>query len=573
MADLTPDQAYELALARHMGGDLAEAERIYELILGSAPAHGPTLQAFGVLHGQQGDYLRSESFLRRASLAIPDSADVWSNLGNVLRILEKHGESILACQRAVELQPAHAFAWGNLSGVLRLEGRVREAKAAAQQALTLAPDFVEAKVNLGCCHQAVGEPEQAAQLFGELVKQAPNSLYAWSCLLMNQLYDPRPGLADLCQSAREFGRLHPQPFAPKKPKVIKKVGFISGDFCHHPVGLFTQPLLEAWDHSRHEAHLFINLSEGDEVTKTLIEAVQGRGSFIQGLTDPDACALIKSLGIDLLIDLSGHTAKNRLGILTAKPAPYMASWLGWSGTTGLKQMDFIVADRWCLPEGQERHYTETPLRLPESLFCLKPASGAIEKDPHEGLRLGSFNNPAKISQPCLKAWAELLGSLPEAVLVLKYRGFADPEVAEAFLAKLESLGILRSRVELHGWMSREEHWRLLSTLDLGLDTWPYSGATTTTDFLQAGVPIPTLAGDRYVHCMSASVLSAAGAAGWITHSVGEWLAMMGRFAGDSEFREREGKRIKEGLASSPLCDSKGFALAFQNMIEDIPSFR
>ena len=163
MADLTPDQAYELALARHMGGDLAEAERIYGLILGSAPAHGPTLQAFGVLNGQKGDYLKSESLLRRASLAIPDSADVWSNLGNVLRILEKHGESILACQRAVDLQPAHAFAWGNLSGVLRLEGRIHEAKAAAQQALTLAPDFVEAKVNLGCCHQAVGEPEQAGE--------------------------------------------------------------------------------------------------------------------------------------------------------------------------------------------------------------------------------------------------------------------------------------------------------------------------------------------------------------------------------------------------------------------------
>lgn len=570
MADFTPDQAYELAMAQHMGGNLVEAERIYRLILEAVPGHGPTLQALGVLSGQKGLYLESENRLSQAAKALPDSADVWSNLGNVLRILEGHKESIEACQKAVQLQPSHAFAWGNLSGVLRMEGRIREAKMAAEKSLALAPDFIEAKVNLGCCHQALGEVEAASDLFVELTQKAPDSLYAWSCRLMNQLYDPRPSPKDLADTAREFGSRLPKSTAKSRPKTIHRVAFLSGDFCQHPVGLFVEPLLNHWDHNRHEVHLIINLSEGDEVTRRLINAVNGRAHFVQGLSDSDVCRLIEKLGIDLLVDLSGHTAKNRLGVVAAKPAPWMASWLGWSGTTGLRQMDFIIGDAKCLPEGCEPFYTEKPLRLPHSLFCLTPAAPETPLTDHEGLRLGSFNNPAKISRPCLTAWAELMGRLPEAILVMKYRGFSDPEVAGAFLARLEALGITRERVELHGWTTREDHWRLLASLDLGLDTWPYSGATTTTDFLQVGIPIPTLAGDRYVHNMSASVLAAAGAENWIAHSVPEWMTLMEKLAHAPETRSLEGRRVKEGLAASQLCDGPGFARDFQNLIDTVP---
>lgn len=570
MPDLTPDQAYELAMAQHMGGNLAEAERIYSLILEAAPGHGPTAQALGVLCGQKGAFIESERHLHHASQVLPENPDVWSNLGNVLRILERHRDSIEACQRAVQLQPSHAFAWGNLSGVLRMEGRIKEAKEAAERALALAPDFIEAQVNLGCCHQALGDVEAASDLFESLTVKSPKSLYAWSCRMMNQLYDPRPSASELAATARQFGAQFPPNSPKRRPGKIRRVGFLSGDFCQHPVGLFVEPLLKNWNPDRQEVHLLINLSDGDEVTQRLSQAVKGRAHFIQGLTDPEVCRLIEKLEIDLLVDLSGHTAKNRLGVAAAKPAPWMASWLGWSGTTGLTQMDFIIGDSWCLPEGCEPFYTERPLRMPHSLFCLTPLAPVLPVIEHEGIRLGSFNNPAKISQPCLAAWAELMSRLPEAVLVIKYRGFSDPEVAEAFLGRLESLGVARHRAELHGWTTREEHWRLLASLDLGLDTWPYSGATTTTDFLQVGVPIPTLTGDRYVHNMSASVLASAGAVSWITHSVNEWLALMEHLAKSPGLRQEEGARIRRGLAASPLCDGRACAQAFQDLIDGMP---
>lgn len=567
MAEMTPDQAFQAALSQHMAGDLAEAEAIYNLILEAVPNHGPSLQALGVLFGQKGSYLASEELLSKASLAMPDSADVWSNWGNVLRILERHDESIAACQKAVELQPNHAFAWGNLAGVLRMKGRINEALAAAETSLKLAPDYIEAKVNLGCCWQALGETQKAGRLFEELTERNPDSIYGWSCLLMNQLYDSTVSLGEISATSRKFGAKYPSPKRLTKPKRIAKVGFLSGDLCQHPVGLFMLPLIKNWDHGRHEPHLFVNLSQGDHVTEKLAENAQV--NFIQGISDSEVVAFMRRVGIDLLIDLSGHTAKNRLALVALAPAPWQAQWLGWSSTAGLKQIDFIIADDWCLPESHEHAYIERPLRMPHSLFCLVPSGEALDPAPYAGLRIGSFNNPSKISGECLAAWAKLLQKLPEAVLVLKYRGFSDQEVKTAFLKKLESLGVGSDRIELHGWLNREDHWKLLSTLDLGLDTWPYTGATTTTDFLQAGIPIPTIAGDRYVGRMSASVLAAAGADGWITDSPERWEELMLNLAHDPEGRRAEGKSVKDGLTNSPLCDGVKFALDFQNLIDSI----
>jgi predicted O-linked N-acetylglucosamine transferase (SPINDLY family) len=568
MADMTPDQAFQAALSQHMAGDMAEAEAIYKMILDAVPSHGPTLQALGVLYGQLGGYLASEELLAKASKVMPDSADVWSNLGNVLRILERHEESIKACQKAVALKPDHAFAWGNLAGVLRMDGRINEAKKAAETSLKLAPDYIEAKVNLGCCWQALGETQKATKLFEDLVFKNPDSLYGWSCLLMNQLYDHTVPLSEIAAASRKFGAKFPTPKRLPKPRRIEKVGFLSGDLCQHPVGLFMLPLIKNWDRGRHELQLFANLSDGDKVTKRLEKKAQVH--FIQGIPDADVAAFMKEVGIDLLIDLSGHTAKNRIGLVAAAPAPYQAEWLGWSSTTGLKQVDFIIADEWCLPRGHEKAYTERPLRLPHSLFCLELCGHAIDPTPHKGLRIGSFNNPSKISSDCLTAWASLLKKLPEATLVLKYRGFSDQEVKAAFLKKLADLGIRPDRIELYGWLSQEDHWKLLSTLDLGLDTWPYTGATTTTDFLQAGVPIPTIAGDRYVGRMSASVLSAAGARSWITESVEEWQELMVNLAQDPKRRQNEGTSVRDGLASSTLCDGPKFAKDFQDLIDTIP---
>lgn len=514
---LTPDQAYERAIALHMGGSLDQAEEIYRLILQAVPSHGPSLQALGVLLGQKGSYLLAEPLLRRAAEAMPENADAWSNLGNLLRILERFEDSVEACRKAVALNPRHSFARGNLSGSLRLMGRSLEALAEAQEAVALDPGNLEARVNQGCSLQNLGRLKEAIEVFRQAAARHPESLYAWSCLLMALQYSDLHRPDDLWSEVQKFRKTQPPAPSRPKPKAVRKVGFISGDFCQHPVGLFLVPLLEGWDHDRHELHLFSCLPGQDEVTRLLASHADGFHE-IAGMPDPEAHRLIQGLEIDLLVDLAGHTAKNRIPLLMGRPAPIQASYLGYSATTGLKAMDCLIGDPWCTPPEHDRWFTERVVRLQGSLFG-KVAPGALRRN--EGPpRLGCFNNPAKISDSALRLWRELMVRVPDAVMVLKYRGLEDAGVQEAFLSRID---LPCERVEFHGWANPEEHLALIRGLTLGLDPFPYSGATTTRDLVEQGIPVPTMAGDRYVSRMSASVLHAAGWGGLVCLNPSAWL--------------------------------------------------
>jgi predicted O-linked N-acetylglucosamine transferase (SPINDLY family) len=514
---LTPDQAYERAIALHMGGSLDQAEEIYRLILQAVPSHGPSLQAMGVLLGQKGRYLASEPVLRQAAQAMPENADAWSNLGNVLRILERFEESVEACRRAVALNPRHSFARGNLSGSLRLLGRSLEALAEAEEAVALDPGNLEARVNQGCSLQNLGRLKEAIEVFRQASQRHPESLYAWSCLLMALQYSDLHRSDDLWAEVQRFRKTQPPPPSLPKPSSIRRVGFLSGDFCRHPVGLFILPLLQGWNRSRHELHLFSCLPGRDEVTESLASCSDGFHE-IAGLPDPEAHRLIRMTGIDLLIDLAGHTAKNRIPLLMSRPAPLQASYLGYSATTGLKAMDFLIGDSWCTPPEHDRWFTERVVRLKGSLFgVVTPGPVRCSSGPP---RLGCFNNPAKISDSALRLWRQLMESIPEAVMVLKYRGLEDLSVQDAFLRRLD---LPRERVEFHGWTSQDEHQVLIEGLTMGLDPFPYSGATTTRDLVSRGIPIPSLVGDRYVSRMSASVLQAGGWGSLICRSHQEWL--------------------------------------------------
>jgi protein O-GlcNAc transferase len=566
---LTPAQAQERALALHMAGNLQQAEEIYRLILEAAPDFGPSAMTWGVLRGQVGDYFASEELLLRAARHMPDSADVWSNLGNVQRILEKNSESAESCRRAIALQPNHSFAWSNLSAVLRLTGKIQDSLEAARQALSHSPDFLEARVNEGCALQSLGRMDEALDAFLDLTRSNPTSLYGWSCCLLALQYSDRHSQEEIHSLVRRFWNTQTPPPKQRLPERVRKVGLLSGDFCQHPVGLFCQPLLEGWDHDRHEVHLFSNLAGGDEITESLAGFADGFHS-ISGVSDQDAESLISRLGIDVLVDLSGHTAKNRMSLLLLKPAPLIASYLGYSASTGIRAVDFLIGDPWVTPPEQERFYTEKVLRLTTSVFCrplAKPptlkANGGVQK------RLGSFNSPAKISASSLDLWAKLMEAEPNTVLVMKYRGFDDREVQDAFRGQMQQRGVSGERLEFHGWMSRGDHQQLVESLDLHLDTHPYTGATTIADMLEAGIPCPTIAGDRYAGRMGASVLWAAGMEMLVCADSDEWLRICRRCLHDDDFR----RIVSDAMSFAPRSafgSGRELAQSFQDVCAAMP---
>lgn len=567
---MTPQQAYEAALARHMGGDLAGAEDIYRRVLGVEP-HAPSLMALGVLCGQAGRYQESAEFLAQAAAAMPQNADAWSNLGNVLRILEKYQESVEACNKATEVDPGHAFAWANLSAGLRMVGRLKDSLDAADRSISLDPSGIEARVNRGSALQQLLRPAEAIDEFQAITRERPESYYGWSCLIMGLQYSDRHGPDDLAAAGNGFGALFPVPPKPRECRAVRRVAFISGDFCSHPVGQFIHAMTSHWDTSRHELFFYSNLSGEDEHTKKI--RALGAWRNIHGLPDDAVCSLIQQDQIDLLVDLAAHSAKNRIGVLAMRPAPFAATYLGGSTTTGLGQVDFIIADEWLTPPDHEWMYSERTARLKGTPYVLDRAMLADPpaRIPGGPLRLGSFNNPAKISPACLSLWAAVMKGLPGSVLVLKYRGLNDKEVLEAFTSSLAGLGISRDRLELHGWMSREEHWALTDSLDLGLDTWPYTGATTTCDLLARGVPCPTLIGDRYPSRMSASALHSGGLDDLICRTPEEYVELCIALGQDHDRRQQLRTRLGTALAGTRLCDGPALAKEFQDLADTLPS--
>ena len=554
-----------------MGGDFESAGDIYRQILDVEPNHPDTCQAYGILCCQTGDYPSGSVYLARAAQLMPDNPDVHSNLGNALRVLEQFVDGAMMCRRAIELNPKHPGAWSNLSACLRMTGEIQEAESAAAQALKLAPDFPEARINRACALQSLGRLDLAVEEFEKAVKAAPGNLYAWNCYLFALQYSDRHNAADLWTAAKKFGvHMGPNVARPKR-ETLRRVGFLSGDFCQHPVGLFLEPLLENWDHSRHEIYLYSNKPDDDEVTERLKKHIDGWRP-IHAMGDEAAFDLIQKDEIDLLVDLSGHTAKNRVRLVSMKPAAVQASWLGYSATTGLNQVDWMIGDPWVTPVGQEKNYSERVYRLPNSFLSFSPplfAPSSCRIAPHEGVRFASFNNPAKISDASVAIWSSVLNAVPDSVLVLKYRSFGDEEVREAFRAKFARHKIGPERLEFHGWLPPSEHFLLYETIDLALDTFPYTGATTTVEALWMGVPVVTMTGDRYVSGMAASVLSSAGCGDWVTGSRAEFLEKCVELVSDGEGLSTFRKTLRSQLLASPLMNHPQFASDFQNGLDEM----
>ena len=285
-----------------------------------------------------------------------------------------------------------------------------------------------------------------------------------------------------------------------------------------------------------------------------------------GLSDDDLAERIRTDGIDILVDLAGHTAKNRLGVFARKPAPVQVTWLGYPNTTGLKAIDYRLVDAVTDPVGQADAWaSESLVRLEGGFLCYAGSKDAPEPTMPPCLTtgtvtFGSFNNPAKLSEATLDTWARLLARLPQARLLLKGNPFADAATRALFLSRLSERGVAAERVELVAWLPSEAtHLALYNRVDVALDPFPYNGTTTTCEALWMGVPVVTLRGDRHAGRVGASLLTQVGLTDWIAGSVEEYLQIAATLAGNPQHLNDLRRTLRPRLAASPLCDGRAFA--------------
>jgi predicted O-linked N-acetylglucosamine transferase (SPINDLY family) len=352
-----------------------------------------------------------------------------------------------------------------------------------------------------------------------------------------------------------------------------RIGFVSGDLVNHPVGYFVESLLAELDPARLEVFAYPTQPVSDDLTAR-IRPHFAAWKPLYGRSDESAATLIHGDGIDVLIDLSGHTAHNRLPVFAWKPAPVQVSWLGYFATTGVPGIDYLLADEVSVPPEHRSHFTETVWYLPDTRLCFTPPATDVAVAPLPALAngyvtFGSFQNLAKLGDEVLKAWAGIMTSMPAARLRLQNKQLADPGVRERLLERLCRAGIGAGRVALHGPMLRRDYLAAHAEVDLILDTFPFPGGTTTCEALWMGVPTLTLAGDRLIARQGASLLAAAGLTAWIAHSEAEYIDKALAFAGDLPALAALRTTLRDRVLRSPLFDARRFASNFERALREM----
>lgn len=528
----------------------------------------------GLAKAEQGFFAEAEACYRRAIELAPDYWVAYNNLGLVLHRVERYPESELAFNQAIELEPNGAILYSNLSLTLAALGRLKEAERMLKKAIKLSPEYVNAHINLCTNYIAQGRLDDAEFECFEALKYDPSSSKTRSNLLFAMNYSGHHSASYRLQQAVEFdhvvtGKVD-QIFSawhinPKAKRL--RIGLISGNLRQHPEAYFLENWVQNVDFSKFELVAYLTDTREDAFTGRLKPNFSYWKSLV-GLTDQAAAGLIYDDAVDILLDLSGHTSGNRLPILAWKPAPIQVSWLGYFATTGMKAIDYFIADAIGVPLADQHHFVEKIKYLPDTRLCFTAPSVAISVSDLPALSNGyiifaSFQTLAKADGDVLALWAEVMQALPNAKLRWQCRSFGDADVVAEVLAKFAKLGISEIRLILLPSVSREAYFASHHEVDVILDTFPYPGGTTTCEALWMGVPTLTLAGDSLIARQGASMLTAAGLAGWVAETKVEYISKALDYCSDLSKLSNLRAGLRAQVLASPLFDAKRFAKSME----------
>lgn len=509
----------------------------------------------------------------------PGQAEVMVNLGVALTATGRHAEAVASLQQALALQPGSALAHGNLGNTWLAMGEVTPARTHLEQAVALAPSSGVAHRNLAHLLKTAGQPGRALHHLQHALDlpDAPLAVHSEVLFVQNYLPLAQAPQADRLALARRFGEAAARvarPYTtwpnPRVPGKTLRLGLVSADLRDHPVGYFLESVLAAWaapasqqTASRMAVAAYANQRDGDATTKRL-QAHCGIWHAVADLDDAALARQVRDDGIDVLIDLSGHTRHNRLPMLAYRPAPVQVSWLGYCATTGLDAVDAYIADPWIVPPGGESSFTERVVRLPETFLCFTPPAVDVPISPlpalHSGLRFGCFNQLAKMSDEVVSVWAQVLHSVPDSRLVLQAQALQDESVRTEIGARFARHSIPSGRLVLQpAQADRMAYLAAYDHVDIALDPFPYPGGTTTLEALWMGVPVLTLPGQTALSRQGASILHNLGLDDWVATDTQDYVARAARHAAQRPELAALRNNLRARLQRSPLCDAPRFA--------------
>jgi protein O-GlcNAc transferase len=571
--------ALQAAFEHHQAGRLNQAEALYRKILQIKPGHPDALHFLGVIALQHGRNEIAVEQISKAILANPADPICYINLGNAYKNQGKFDEAVENYQKALMCKPDLAEAHFNLGVTLQAQGKLDAAVENYHKTLALRPDYAKAYGNLGNTLRAQGKLNEAIESFQRALSLKPDNTISCSSLLFLHAYhaslDPQAYLSLARGWERACLHAHDRQLANnrifRRPALAGRrlrVGYVSGDFCRHAVSYFIEQLFAHHDKARIELFAYSATVMRDLVTDRL-QALADHWVHIAGIPDAAIRDRIEADSIDVLIDLSGHTRHNRLGIFARRAAPVQAHYLGYFASTGLTEMDYFIGDETLTPPETDYHFSEQVWRLPRVWVSYKTIANVPEQDWHPAsdgsVWLGSFNNLNKLTPQTITLWARLLRALPEGRLLLKNKELADIGNRQRILNAMAGQGVLPDRIELQRDTDWAAYMAQYNRLDVALDpVGGHGGGTSTCDALWMGVPVIHALGDRATSRFTASMLNAIGHPEWVVNSEAEYVEKVVALARDVEQRKvlRSGQR--ERMAASSLCDAKSLALSLEN---------
>lgn len=517
----------------------------------------------------------------RAMLALdPENAVAHSNIGSALQGQGHIALAMQEYQRALEISPHFAIAHFNLGTGLLLLDKVDESLAHFANTVKYDPHFLAAHNNISSTLSKLGRTEETVESCRRAIQINPewNSMHSnlLFALTHSEVADP----VDIFEEHLRFGRQFETPLRSQWPRHdnerdpdrLLRIGFVSADLNNHAMANFITPVLENLIYATGlEVFIYSNNKVDDYITSHL-RAVVGQWQQVQALTDDELARQIMKDGIDILIDLSGHTGYNRLLTFARKPAPLQVTWMGYPMTTGLQAMDYFLTDRYYSPPGLlDDQFTEKLLRLPASApYVPSPDTPPIEPAPaleNGHITFGSFNRANKVSRGVIARWSALLRAVPQAKMLVA--AMPNDEITNMLRGWFEEEGIVAERLSFHPVTNVYDYLSMHRQVDVCLDTWPYTGGTTTLNALWMGVPTLTMVGKTLPSRVGATILGHQALDRFIAQDEADFLkkgvAIADDIAALASLRMVIRTRISNSAAGQPALIAAGLENALRTM--------
>ena len=432
--------------------------------------------------------------------------------------------------------------------------------------------------NLGVLYQEIGEFDLAISNFKSVIKINPKFLGAYQnylyCLNFSKHFDAKLYF----ELARQFKQNLPKIDLKKInqfPKIKKsdnriRIGFVSGDYGYHPVSYYLLNIINHIDKKKFKLIAYSNSNRMDEFTLKLKKKFSSWRK-INNLNDIEVINIIRKDSINILFDLSGHTAKNRLSIFVSKAAPVQVTWLGYNASTGLKEIDYIIVDPYVVPLNDQKYFTEKIYHLPNTFQCI-----SINDDikinhkknrETKGIIFGSFNNLSKINDDVINLWSKIINKVNNSKLYLKAKQFDNSQVVKKIRKKFQNNGVSVEKIIFDGKSkSRKEMLNKYNQIDIALDPFPYQGCTNTVESVWMGVPVIVLRGNRYLFHFGECINSNLNMPDWIAKNHKEYISKAIKFSSNIHKLSKIRMNLRQMILQSPICNAPRLAEHFSNAL-------